>query len=94
MNLALWLQRAGKSHASAPALASGSRVLRGYGDVAKRVARLAGALRSQLHLQPGDRVAIAAKNSADYFETLYAVWHAGLAAVPAGSVVEFAMLSP
>ena len=92
MNLALWLERAGKSHASAPALASGSRVLRGYGDVAMRVSRLAGALRSQLHLQPGDRVAIAAKNSADYFETLYAVWHAGLAAVPANAKLHGAEL--
>lgn len=92
MNLALWLERAGKSHASAPALACGTRVLRGYGDVAKRVARLAGALRSQLHLQPGDRVAIAAKNSADYFETLYAVWHAGLAAVPANAKLHGAEL--
>ena len=92
MNLALWLERAGKSHASVPALACGTRVLRGYGDVAKRVARLAGALRSQLRLQPGDRVAIAAKNSADYLETLYAVWHAGLAAVPANAKLHGAEL--
>ena len=28
-------------------------------------------------LKPGDRVAIAAKNSPDYLETLYAIWHAG-----------------
>jgi len=56
------------------------------------VARLAGALRSQLHLRPGDRVAIAAKNSADYFEALYAAWHAGLAAVPANAKLHGAEL--
>ena len=69
-----------------------TRVLRNYGEAAARVARLAGALRSQLKLNPGDRVAIAAKNSADYFETLYAVWHAGLAAVPANAKLHGAEL--
>ena len=92
MNIALWLERAGKSHAALPALATGTRVLRNYGEAAMRVSRLAGALRSQLKLNPGDRVAIAAKNSADYFETLYAVWHAGLAAVPANAKLHGAEL--
>jgi long-chain acyl-CoA synthetase len=92
MNIALWLERAGKSHAALPALATGTRVVRNYSEAAARVARLAGALRSQLRLNPGDRVAIAAKNSADYFETLYAVWHAGLAAVPANAKLHGAEL--
>jgi acyl-CoA synthetase (AMP-forming)/AMP-acid ligase II len=92
MNIALWLERAGKSHVSAPALGVGNRVLRSYAETALRVSRLAGALRSQLRLNPGDRVAIAAKNSADYFETLYAVWHAGLAAVPANAKLHGAEL--
>ena len=46
------------------------------------MSRLAGALREELKLDPGDRVAIAAKNSTDYAITVHAIWHAGLAAVP------------
>ena len=33
-------------------------------------------------LEPGDRVAIAMKNCPEYWEVLFACWHAGLAAVP------------
>jgi long-chain acyl-CoA synthetase len=46
---------------------------------------LAGALRGKLKLKPGDRVAIAAKNSPDYIALMYGIWHAGLAAVPANA---------
>jgi len=56
-----------------------------YGELAGRAARLAGALRDRHGLQPGDRVAIAAKNAPAYLEMLYGVWHAGLAAVPANA---------
>jgi long-chain acyl-CoA synthetase len=63
----------------------GTRLLRSYGELAGRAARLAGALRSRCGLQPGDRVAIAAKNSPDYLDVLYSIWHAGLAAVPANA---------
>ncbi len=85
MNLALWLQRAGLSHPDMPAAASGTRVVANYGQLAERAARLAGALRGRLNLEPGDRVAIAAKNTPDYLALLYGVWHAGLAAVPANA---------
>ena len=91
MNLALWLDRAGKDDASRPALGIGPRVLRTYGETAGRVARLAGALQT-FGLKPGDRVAIAARNSPDYLEMLYAVWHAGLAAVPANAKLHGAEL--
>ena len=84
MNLALFLERAGRDDPRRPALGFGARVLRDYGDMAGRVARLAGALRSG-GLNPGDRVAIVAKNSPNYVEVLYAIWHAGLAAVPANA---------
>jgi long-chain acyl-CoA synthetase len=85
MNLALWLRRAGLSHPSQPATASGTSVVATYGQLAERAARLAGALRERLKLKPGERVAIAAKNSADYVALLYGIWHAGLAAVPANA---------
>src|SRR4029077_13286201 len=82
MNLALWLERAGSSHGDRPALGLGSRVIRRYGEVAGRTARLAGALRDRFLLPPGERVAIAAKNCPDYVELMFGIWHAGLAAVP------------
>ena len=91
MNLALWLDRAGREDAQRPALGLGVRVMRTYGDTAKRVARLAGALLS-LGLKPGERVAIVSKNSPDYLEALYAIWHAGLAAVPANAKLHGAEL--
>ena len=85
MNLALWLERAGLSHGNWPALGFGSRVVRNYRDVAGRAARLAASLRQRFGLQPGERVAIAAKNCPDYVELMFGIWHAGLAAVPANA---------
>jgi long-chain acyl-CoA synthetase len=82
MNLALWLERAGRSHGNAAAVGHGGKVIRSYAELAERVARLAGSLRTRFQLAPGDRVAIAAANSTDYLDVLYAIWHAGLAAVP------------
>ena len=91
MNLALSLERAGRDDSLRPALGIGPRALRTYGEVAGRVARLAGALQ-KLGLAPGDRIAIAANNSPDYVEALYAIWHAGLAAVPANAKLHGAEL--
>jgi long-chain acyl-CoA synthetase len=85
MNLALWLERAGRSHGTRPAVGLGGEVVRSYAELASRVGRLAGALRERFRLAPGDRVAIAAANSIDYLDVLYAIWHAGLAAVPANA---------
>ncbi len=85
MNIALWLQRAGLSHPDWPALGLGARVVRTYAQAAGRAARLASALRLHMKLAPGERVAVVAKNSPDYVEILYGIWHAGLAAVPANA---------
>jgi long-chain acyl-CoA synthetase len=85
MNLAIWLERAGRSHGDAPALARGTRVVRTYREAAERAARLAGGLRGRCGLNPGDRVAIAARNATDYVELIYGTWHGGLAAVPANA---------
>ncbi len=82
MNLAHWLEQAGREDGGRPALGLGTRVLRDYAETASRVSRLAGALRHQFDLAPGDRVAIASVNCPDYVEALFAIWHAGLAAVP------------
>ena len=91
MNLALWLDRAGRADPHRPALGVGERVLRTYGETAGRVARLAGAL-THLGLKPGDRIALVAKNGPDYVEALYAIWHAGCAAVPANAKLHGAEL--
>src|SRR5262244_1192547 len=85
MNLALWLERAGRSYGERPAVGHGTRVIMSYGALAERAARLAGALTGRHGLKPGDRVVIAAKNAPEYLEMLYGVWHAGLAAVPANA---------
>ena len=92
MNLASWLTRSGLSHPHMPAAALGAHVVMTYGDLAQRAARLAGALRYKLKLQPGDRVAIVAKNSPDFLALLYGIWHAGLAAVPANAKLHGAEL--
>jgi long-chain acyl-CoA synthetase len=85
MNVALWLARSAGSHPSLPAAALGTHVVADFAALASRAARLAGALRGRFGLAPGDRVAIVAKNSPAYLEVLFAVWHAGLAAVPANA---------
>ncbi len=92
MNIALWLSRSGLSHPALPALASGTHVVATYGDLAGRAARLAGALREQFKLAPGERVAVVAKNTPAYLELLYGIWHAGLAAVPANAKLHGAEL--
>lgn len=92
MNSALWLQHSGHSHADMPAVATAKRVVMSYGELAVRAAKLAGALREKFKLVPGDRVAIVAKNSADYLALLYGIWHAGCAAVPANAKLHGAEL--
>jgi len=82
MNIALWLERAGRADPERPAIGEGRRVMRRYGELAFRAARLASALRGALGLKPGDRVAIIAKNCPEYVEVLYGIWWAGLAAMP------------
>ncbi|WP_101675108.1 acyl-CoA synthetase [Alloalcanivorax mobilis] len=54
---------------------------RSWAEVGQRVARLAAGLQSQ-GIQPGDRVAILALNSDNYFEAFFAVAWAGAVSVP------------
>ena len=58
-----------------PALGLGSRVVRSYAECAGRVARLAASLRQRFGLEAGERVAIVAKNSPDYLELMFGIWH-------------------
>jgi acyl-CoA synthetase (AMP-forming)/AMP-acid ligase II len=55
-----------------------------YGELAARVARMAGGLRA-LGLAPGDRVLLSLENCGEFFELLLGCWAAGLCAVPANA---------
>ncbi len=82
MNLAHLLLRSARLHSALPAICLGARPVADYAGMAARCARMAAALTQHHGLQRGDRVALLMKNCPEYLEALYAVWWAGLAAVP------------
>src|SRR4051812_23401274 len=82
MNVAVWVERQGRRRTADPALADGDRVHASWGAMAARVAAAAAGLRESFGLSPGDRVAIVMRNRPEYLEALFAIWHAGLVAVP------------
>lgn len=82
MNLAHLLHRAARHWAERPALSVGDSVRLTYGQCGGRVPRLAAGLIRAGNLKPGDRVVLLLKNSPEYWELLFALWHASLAAVP------------
>jgi long-chain acyl-CoA synthetase len=81
MNMALWLERTAQVMGDRPALMHGKEVVAQYATFARRSAGLAQCLGNK-GVGPGDRVGIFAKNVPDYLTCLYAIWHAGAAAVP------------
>jgi long-chain acyl-CoA synthetase len=82
LNLAHLLLQSALRQPDRPALAVGKKAVLTYRELASRVTGLSAGLRKKLSLQPGDRVALAMKNCPEYYELLFACWHAGLAAVP------------
>lgn len=52
MNLANLLMRAGRCHASRPALYQGDRLVADYAELARRAAAIAGGMKAQLGLKP------------------------------------------
>ena len=56
-----------------------------YADFERQAAGMAGALRGRHGLAPGSRVALAMENCPEFLPALYAVWRAGLSAVPINS---------
>ena len=82
MNVAIFLTKAARTFAARPAVSLGAEPYLTYGALSSRVAQLAWTLTHRFGLQLGDRVALAMSNSPEYVEILYAVWHAGLTAVP------------
>src|SRR6185503_11671135 len=82
VNLVTWLQRASRADPARVAIYSGERPWATYGELARRAASVAGALRGRLGLTPGDRVAVCMANAPEYLVALYGAWWAGLVAVP------------
>ena len=82
MNPAIWVQRNARRRPDGVAVAEGERTHATWAALAATVAGAAGGLREEFGLTPGDRVAIVMRNRPEYLEALFAVWHAGLVAVP------------
>jgi long-chain acyl-CoA synthetase len=85
MNLAHLLSNAARSFPDRPAFSIGDRQLYDYAAYGSFSARLAGAFRTLLGLRPGERVAIAMTNNPEYLAILFAIWRAGLVAVPSNA---------
>jgi len=81
-NLARTLERSASAFPGQAALYLGTEQLCTFAQLADRVSRCASGLRNWLGLNPGDRVALVMKNSPQYVELLYGIWHAGMCAVP------------
>jgi acyl-CoA synthetase (AMP-forming)/AMP-acid ligase II len=82
VNLATWVERNGRRWPDRPALAVGDDIHADWATFAAATAAIAGGLRGRFALQSGDRVAIVMRNRPEYLEALFAIWHAGLVAVP------------
>ena len=80
MNLAGWVEKWGHAAPDRPAIAYGAATYANYRQWASRSRALAGNLRALC--RPDDRVAIAMTNRPEFLEALFAIWHAGLVAVP------------
>jgi long-chain acyl-CoA synthetase len=82
MNLVHLLLRTARWLPDRPALALGKRPVRTYREMASRVSKIAFSFSNRFSLCKGDRVALAMKNCPEYYELLFACWHAGLTPVP------------
>lgn len=82
MNPAIWVERHGLLRPDEPALANGEQVHANWASFAATTISAAVGLRDTFELSPGDRVAIIMNNRPEYLEALYAIWRAGLVAVP------------
>jgi len=80
MNLAVWIDKWGRAAPDRPAITLGGTTYATYRQWARRTRVLAANLRALC--RPDDRVALAMTNRPEFLEALFAIWHAGLAAVP------------
>jgi long-chain acyl-CoA synthetase len=82
VNVAGWVSRNARAFPGHPALARGEAVHADCATFARRVGAVAAALLGEYGCRPGDRAAVVMKNSCEYLEALFGIWHAGLVAVP------------
>ena len=82
MNIAHLLLGSSQEFRDLPALARGTSPYLSYRDLWRKVAVMSTHLRVRFGLLQGDRVAFAMTNCAETIEVMYAIWHAGLCAVP------------
>jgi len=82
LNVAAFLARAARLWPERPALGLDTVTVATYRDLARRSAALANVLRNRMALSPGARVALVMSNCPDYLVAKYAIWMAGLCAVP------------
>jgi long-chain acyl-CoA synthetase len=84
MNLSLTLRTVAQGWPDRPAVSWEQGAL-SYAGLQDQVERIAGALLGRHALRPGARVALAMENCPEFLPALYAIWRAGLAAVPLNS---------
>lgn len=82
MNIAHLLLGSSQEFRDLPALARGTSPYLSYRELWRKVAVMSTHLRVRFGLRRGDRVAFAMTNCVESIEVMYAIWHAGLAAVP------------
>jgi acyl-CoA synthetase (AMP-forming)/AMP-acid ligase II len=82
MNIGHFLAAAARSFPERPAISVGAELYADYARFFDRVTRLAAGFRALPGVKPGDRIGMAMKNCPQYFEAMYAAWHAGLCTVP------------
>jgi acyl-CoA synthetase (AMP-forming)/AMP-acid ligase II len=82
MNIAHLLLGSSREFRDHIALARGGTAHLDYRDLWRKVSIMSTHLRVRFGLETGDRVAFALSNCVEAIEVMYAIWHAGLCAVP------------
>src|SRR3954467_13215813 len=82
MNIAHLLLGSAQELRDHTALARGNDAYLSYRDLWRKVSGMSMHLRGRFGLAQGDRVACAMTNCVESIEVMYAIWHAGLCAVP------------
>jgi long-chain acyl-CoA synthetase len=82
MNIARMLSQSAMLSPDRPAVSRGTTTLWNYSQLAQRAFGLASSLINIYKLKSGSRIGVVMANRPEYFEVLFAIWAAGLCAVP------------
>src|SRR5690625_2652464 len=85
MNISQWLYSRGRTAPQTPALFQGESLYATYGRYACAASAVGQYLRTEYSIQPGDRIALFAKNRVEYLILMYATWWIGAVVVPVNS---------